>query len=290
MANSHIEWTERTWNPVTGCTKLSPGCKNCYAETMAKRLQAMGAAGYENGFALTLMEGRLKEPADRKKPAVYFVNSMSDTFHEDVPFAYIDRIFETIRQTPQHTYQILTKRAERMAEYFRTRSVPENVWLGVSVEDRRYGLPRIDVLRPIPATVRFISAEPLLEDLGPLNLTNIEWVIVGGESGSEARQMFPAWRITSNGNAGPPEPRSSSNNGAVGERTASNAANVPTAACSTAVSGRNFPCLYAGSQNDQTIHTRLEIQTNRRPVRRRRRRKLRHRTGHRPVCGLCRQP
>ena len=193
MANSNIEWTEQTWNPVTGCTKISPGCKNCYAETMAKRLQSMGEAGYENGFALTLMEGRLKERADRKKPAVYFLNSMSDTFHEDVPFTYIDRIFETIRQTPQHTYQILTKRAERMAEYFRSRSVPENVWLGVSVEDRRYGLPRIDVLRHIPATVRFISAEPLLEDLGKLNLTGIDWVIVGGESGSKARQMQAVW-------------------------------------------------------------------------------------------------
>ncbi|WP_107689093.1 phage Gp37/Gp68 family protein [Neisseria wadsworthii] len=193
MANSNIEWTERTWNPITGCTKISPGCKNCYAESMAKRLQSMNTPGYENGFALTLMEGRLKEPADRKKPAVYFVNSMSDTFHENVPFAYIDRIFETVRQTPQHTYQVLTKRAERMAEYFATRTVPENVWLGVSVEDRRYGLPRIELLRNIPATVRFISCEPLLEDLGHLNLTNIEWVIVGGESGSKARRMQPVW-------------------------------------------------------------------------------------------------
>lgn len=193
MADSNIEWTERTWNPITGCTKISPGCKNCYAESMAKRLQSMNTPGYENGFTLTLMEGRLKEPADRKKPAVYFVNSMSDTFHENVPFSYIDRIFETVRQTPQHTYQVLTKRAERMAEYFRTRSVPENVWLGVSVENRRYGLPRIELLRNIPATVRFISCEPLLEDLGHLNLANIEWVIVGGESGSKARRMFPAW-------------------------------------------------------------------------------------------------
>ncbi|WP_231623881.1 DUF5131 family protein [Neisseria sp. 83E34] len=165
MANSNIEWTERTWNPITGCTKISPGCKNCYAESMAKRLQSMNTPGYENGFALTLMEGRLKEPAGRKKPTVYFVNSMSDTFHEDVPFTYIDRIFETIRQTPQHTYQVLTKRAERMAEYFAMRTVPENVWLGVSVEDRRYGLPRIELLRSIPATVRFISCEPLLENL-----------------------------------------------------------------------------------------------------------------------------
>lgn len=193
MADSNIEWTERTWNPITGCTKVSPGCKNCYAESMAKRLQSMNTPGYENGFALTLMEGRLKEPAGRKKPAVYFVNSMSDTFHENVPFSYIDRIFETVRQTPQHTYQVLTKRAERMAEYFATRTVPENVWLGVSVENRRYGLPRIELLRNIPATVRFISCEPLLEDLGPLNLTNIEWVIVGGESGSKARRMQPVW-------------------------------------------------------------------------------------------------
>lgn len=193
MANSNIEWTECTWNPITGCTKISPGCKNCYAESMAKRLQSMNTPGYENGFALTLMEGRLKEPAGRKKPAVYFVNSMSDTFHEDIPFTYIDRIFETVRQTPQHTYQVLTKRAERMAEYFATRTVPENVWLGVSVEDRRYGLPRIELLRNIPAAVRFISCEPLLEDLAPLNLANIEWVIVGGESGSKARQMQAVW-------------------------------------------------------------------------------------------------
>lgn len=193
MAESSIEWTERTWNPVTGCTKISPGCKNCYAEAMAERLRAMGAAGYGNGFGLSLMDGRLDEPAARKKPAVFFVNSMSDTFHEDVPFSYTDRIFETVRQTPQHTYQILTKRAERMAEYFRTRSVPENVWLGVSAEDRRYGLPRMDVLRNIPAAVRFVSAEPLLEDLGRLNLTGIDWVIVGGESGTKARRMQPDW-------------------------------------------------------------------------------------------------
>lgn len=193
MAESSIKWTEQTWNPVTGCTKISPGCKNCYAESMAKRLQAMGAAGYGNGFNLSLMEPRLNYPAGRKKPAVYFVNSMSDTFHEHIPTSYIDRIFDTIRRTPQHTYQILTKRAERMAGYFLARAVPENVWLGVSVEDRRHGLPRMDRLREIPAAVRFISAEPLLEDLGTLNLTGIDWVIVGEESGSKARPMQPAW-------------------------------------------------------------------------------------------------
>lgn len=187
--NSKIEWTEQTWNPVTGCTKVSPGCKHCYAETMAIRLQAMGAPGYENGFALTLMPDRLEQPIVRKKPTVYFVNSMSDLFHESVPFEYIDRVFNTIRLTPQHTYQVLTKRALRMAEYFETRKVPDNAWLGVSVEDRKYGKPRIAVLQTIKAKTRFLSVEPLLEDLGQIRLRGIHWVIVGGESGPGARPM-----------------------------------------------------------------------------------------------------
>ena len=188
-----IEWTEQTWNPVTGCTKVSPGCKHCYAETMARRLTAMKAPGYENGFEISLMPDRLEQPLKRKKPTVYFVNSMSDLFHEDIPFSFIDKIMKTIQQTPQHTYQILTKRAERMAEYFATRSVPTNAWLGVSVEDQRYGLPRIDSLRTINAAVRFLSAEPLLECLGEFNLTGIHWVIVGGESGPKSRPMKPEW-------------------------------------------------------------------------------------------------
>lgn len=190
---SRIEWTEQTWNPTVGCTKLSPGCKHCYAETMAMRLQAMSTPGYDNGFVLTLLPNRLEEPLRRKKPTTYFVNSMSDVFHEKVPFEYIDRIFKTIDLTPQHTYQILTKRAARMAKYFATREVPSNAWLGVSVEDRKYGLPRIDNLRKVKAQVRFLSVEPLLESLGEIDLRDIHWVIVGGESGPKARPMMPEW-------------------------------------------------------------------------------------------------
>lgn len=191
--NSKIEWTEQTWNPTTGCTKVSPGCKHCYAETMAARLQRMGAGGYENGFCLTLQPGRLEQPLRRKKPTVYFVNSMSDLFHEDVPDAFLDEVFDVIRQTPRHTYQILTKRAERLPAYFSGRACPANVWLGVSVEDRAHGVPRIDLLRQVPATVRFLSVEPLLEDLGEVDLQGIHWVIVGGESGPRARPMRPEW-------------------------------------------------------------------------------------------------
>jgi protein gp37 len=190
---SKIEWTEQTWNPTVGCTKISPGCKHCYAEAMAKRLNAMGTPGYENGFALTLLPERLNDPIKRKKPTVYFVNSMSDLFHERVPDAYIDKVFAVIGQTPHHTYQILTKRAARMARYFRRRSVPTNAWLGVSVEDRKYGVPRIDYLRRVPATIRFLSVEPLLDDVGELDLTDIHWVIVGGESGPKARPMKMEW-------------------------------------------------------------------------------------------------
>lgn len=190
---SKIEWTEQTWNPTTGCTKISPGCKNCYAETMAQRLQAMGAKGYENAFQLRVIPERLAQPIKRKKPTTYFVNSMSDVFHEDVPFEYIDQIFETIKLTPHHTYQILTKRAERMAEYFKNKSAPQNAWIGVSVEDKRYGVPRIDYLRKTNASIRFLSVEPLLEFIGELDLTDIHWVIVGGESGRNARPMKEEW-------------------------------------------------------------------------------------------------
>lgn len=188
-----IEWTELTWNPVSGCTKISPGCKHCYAEVMACRLKAMGASGYQNGFDLTLQPARLAQPMQRKKPTVWFVNSMSDLFHEDVPDDYVDQVMDVIRRTPQHTYQILTKRAERLPSYFSDRPVPENVWLGVSVEDRKYGVPRIDLLRKVDAKIRFLSVEPLLEDLGEFDLTNIHWVIVGGESGKNARPMDPSW-------------------------------------------------------------------------------------------------
>ena len=190
---SKIEWTEQTWNPTVGCTKVSPGCKNCYAETMARRLKAMGARGYQNGFRLTLMPERLAEPLERRKPTVYFVNSMSDLFHEKAPFEYIRRVFDVMARAPQHTFQVLTKRAERMAEFCRDLRIPSNVWLGVSVENRKYGVPRIDVLRRIRAEVRFLSIEPLLEDLGPIDLHGIHWVIVGGESGVKARPMREVW-------------------------------------------------------------------------------------------------
>ena len=193
---SKIEWTEQTWNPVTGCTKVSPGCKFCYAEVMARRLKSMGANGYKNGFELTLHPERLKQPKKRQKPTMYFVNSMSDLFHQKVPFEFIDRVFGVIRDTPQHTYQILTKRAQRMELYFRSRPVPDNAWLGVSVENKKYGLPRIDWLRKIDARTRFLSVEPLLEDLGRFDLSDIHWVIVGGESGYQARVMRPEWALS----------------------------------------------------------------------------------------------
>lgn len=191
---SRIEWTEQTWNPTVGCSKVSPGCDHCYAEAMARRLQAMGVKGYENGFALTLIPERLDEPFRRKRPAVYFVNSMSDLFHEQIPDAYIHQVFEVIRKAPRHTFQILTKRAERMVEFFKAYGkAPLNAWLGVTVENRTYGLPRVDLLRRVDARIRFLSMEPLLEDLGEIDLTDIHWVIVGGESGPMARPMAPEW-------------------------------------------------------------------------------------------------
>jgi protein gp37 len=193
MAESSIEWTEHTWNPVTGCTKLSPGCKHCYAETMARRLTAMAAPGYENGFEVTLHPERLDQPLRRKMATTYFVNSMSDLFHEEVPDEFIEKVLDVVQATPHHTYQILTKRADRLARFFKSRPCPANAWLGVSVEDRKYGLPRIEQLRAVEAAVRFLSVEPLLEDLGQLDLSGIHWVIVGGESGAKARPMHANW-------------------------------------------------------------------------------------------------
>lgn len=192
-SDSKIEWTEQTWNPTTGCTKISPGCKHCYAEVMAKRLQAMGTPGYQNGFEMSLIESRLDQPLKRKSPTVYFVNSMSDLFHEDIPDSFIDRVFEVIQRTPHHTYQILTKRADRLSKYFKDKCVSMNVWLGVSVEDKKYGVPRISDLRKVDAKIRFLSVEPLLEDIGQVDLSGIHWVIVGGESGPNARPMKQEW-------------------------------------------------------------------------------------------------
>lgn len=192
---SRIEWTERTWNPVIGCTKVSAGCKHCYAEVMARRLQAMGVPEYRDGFKVRLLPQRLQEPMTRVAPTVYFVNSMSDLFHEDVPDSYIDRVFDVMGSVPQHRFQVLTKRAQRMADYVQAsgRALPGNVWMGVTVDDRRHGLARLALLQTVPAAVRFLSCEPLLEDLGPLDLSGIHWMIVGGESGHGARPMRPEW-------------------------------------------------------------------------------------------------
>ncbi len=195
MKTTKIEWTDKTWNPITGCTKISQGCANCYAETMARRLNAMGLEKYSNGFNLTLHSDCLDEPLQWKKSHNIFVCSMSDLFHKDVTFDFIDKVMMTIKKTPQHRYQILTKRAERMAEYFETREIPQNAWLGVTVEAQS-SKTRIDILRNLNAPIRFLSCEPLIEDLCTLNLYNIDWVIVGGESGPNARPMKEEWVLS----------------------------------------------------------------------------------------------
>lgn len=192
MAETKIEWTDKTWNPVTGCTKKSEGCVHCYAEVMARRLKGMGQVKYKNAFKLTLHPEDLDEPRKWLRKHNIFVCSMGDLFHEDVPYEFVDQVMQVIRETPQHRYQILTKRAGRMEEYFKTRAIPRNVWLGVTVEVQRT-LSRIDYLRHLPASVRFLSCEPLLEDLGDMNLDGIDWIIVGGESGTQARPMKEEW-------------------------------------------------------------------------------------------------
>jgi protein gp37 len=192
MATSKIEWTESTWNPLTGCTKVSPGCKNCYAERMAKRLQAMGAEKYRNGFKLTLHEDVLEEPITWMKPQYIFVNSMSDLFHKDVPLNFIIRIFDVMRRADWHQFQVLTKRAERLLDLDTQIKWPDNVWMGVSVENSNYTY-RIGLLHQTHATIKFLSLEPLLGPLPNLNLTGIDWVIVGGESGPHARPIKPEW-------------------------------------------------------------------------------------------------
>ena len=192
MKTTKIEWTDKTWNPITGCTKISAGCANCYAEIMSKRLQAMKQDKYKNGFTLTMHNDVLDEPIKWKKPHTIFVCSMSDLFHENVPFVFIDKVMETIKSTPQHNYQILTKRANRMAEYFSDKIIPKNAWLGVTV-DIASSKSRIDFLRNLNAPIKFLSCEPLLEDLGDMNLDGIDWVIVGGESGAKARPMKEEW-------------------------------------------------------------------------------------------------
>ncbi len=193
MANSSsIEWTEATWNPLTGCTKLSAGCKNCYADRMAKRLQAMGSPNYRNGFKITLHEHMLEVPFKWRKPRKVFVNSMSDLFHPQVPDEFIHKVFDVMLRCPQHQFQVLTKRPERVAQMSDSLPWPSNIWMGTSVEDLRV-VSRIDYLRDVGAQVRFLSLEPLLGPLPRLNLLDIHWVIVGGESGPKARPIDEAW-------------------------------------------------------------------------------------------------
>ena len=192
MAISKIEWTESTWNPVTGCTKISSGCKHCYAERMARRLKMMGQPNYINGFQVTLHEHMLKYPLRWTKPQTIFVNSMSDLFHEQVPDSFIFKVFNVIREAYWHQFQILTKRSERLTELASKIDWPRNAWIGVSVENELVKF-RIDHLRCIPNIIRFLSLEPLLGPIPSLDLSNIHWVIVGGESGPDARPMEKEW-------------------------------------------------------------------------------------------------
>ncbi|HMU15659.1 MAG TPA: phage Gp37/Gp68 family protein, partial [Flavobacteriales bacterium] len=192
MAESSIEWTELTWNPTTGCDKLSAGCKFCYAEVMSRRLHAMGLEKYRNGFQLTVHPDTLKDPFTWSGKRLVFVNSMSDLFHEAVPLTFIMMVFEVMNLTPQHTYQVLTKRADRLAEVAKHLDWTPNIWMGVSVEDKRV-LHRIDGLRGTPAHVKFLSCEPLIGPLPGMDLRGIDWVIVGGESGRKPRPMQEAW-------------------------------------------------------------------------------------------------
>jgi protein gp37 len=189
---SNIEWTEITWNPVTGCTKVSDGCKHCYANVMAKRLEAMKSPRYSNGFNVTLHHDLIDLPLKWKKPKIIFVNSMSDLFHKDVPFEFIREVFKTMQSASQHTFQILTKRSERLLELSSDLPWPSNVWQGVSIENEST-LSRIDHLKKVPAAVRFLSLEPLLGPLKALDVNGIHWVIVGGESGPGARPMKEDW-------------------------------------------------------------------------------------------------
>lgn len=191
-SKSHIEWTESTWNPVTGCSKISAGCKNCYAARMAARLKAMGTERYANGFAVTLHPDLIDAPRSWKAPRKVFVNSMSDMFHPKVPFEFIEKVFKTMADCPQHTFQVLTKRSERLVELAPRLIWAPNIWMGVSVEDQ-WVIERVDHLRLVPAAVRFLSCEPLIGPLNEIPLEGIDWVIVGGESGPGARSMDIEW-------------------------------------------------------------------------------------------------
>jgi protein gp37 len=190
--NSNIEWTDSTWNPVTGCTKISSGCKNCYAERMALRLYEMGQYRYRNKFQVTLHEDLIETPLKWRKPRVVFVNSMSDLFHKDVPLTFIQRVFDTMNRAPQHVFQILTKRSERLLELSPDLNWSPNIWMGVSIENQS-AVPRVNTLRNVPSRIRFLSIEPLIGPITDIDLTGMHWVIVGGESGPRARPMKPKW-------------------------------------------------------------------------------------------------
>ena len=194
MAQSRIEWTESTWNPLTGCNKISPGCKHCYAERMAKRLQAMGQANYVNGFKLTMHEHALEKPLEWKTPQVIFVNSMSDLFHKDVPLEFIQSVFDVMKRAHWHQFQVLTKRSERLLELSPYLEWTDNIWMGVSVENADYTF-RIDHLRKTDAKIKFLSVEPLLGPISKMNLKGINWVIAGGESGPGARPLERDWVV-----------------------------------------------------------------------------------------------
>lgn len=191
-AKSSIEWTEMTWNPTTGCNKISQGCKFCYAEIMSKRLKAMGVEKYRNNFDITMHPNTLNQPYKWKKPRIVFVNSMSDLFHEKVPLDFIQRVFKTMNENPQHTFQVLTKRANILLEYDKYLNCTPNIWMGVSVENEKV-LERVEFLRKTSANMKFLSCEPLIGPLPLLNLKNIDWVIVGGESGRKPRPILKDW-------------------------------------------------------------------------------------------------
>ncbi|MGH2644623.1 MAG: DUF5131 family protein [Chitinophagaceae bacterium] len=194
MAQSHIEWTEMTWNPTTGCNKLSAGCKFCYAEVMAKRLQAMGIDKYKDGFKLALHEDALSIPYSWKQPKIVFVNSMSDLFHKDIPLSFIQKVFDVMNDNPQHIFQILTKRSDILLKYNKALPWGTNIWMGVSIENKKVAY-RIDDLRKTDAHLKFLSCEPLIGPLPDMDLKNIDWVIVGGESGRKPRPMKPEWAL-----------------------------------------------------------------------------------------------
>ena len=197
--NSKIEWTDATWNPVRGCTKISPGCLHCYAETFAERFRGVPNHPYEFGFDLKIIRKKVLDPLTWSKPQMIFVNSMSDLFHRDVPDSYVELVTQVMKSANWHTFQVLTKRSERLRDLLSDQlafaTELSHIWWGVSVENRKHGLPRIDHLREAPASIRFLSIEPLLEDLGEIDLTGISWVIVGGESGPGARPMEQEWVI-----------------------------------------------------------------------------------------------